>query len=84
MRNFRHLHLFFCFYDRVTSILRVLHSRVANIHTGCPVETMAGPSKAYQRSFYKILPVQYAFGGPGGSRTRVQNTFQKISLLPFI
>ena len=37
----------FCFYDRVTPILRVLLSRAVHAFTCCPVETMAGPSEKH-------------------------------------
>jgi len=37
----------FCVYGRVSPALRVLLSRAVHSVTCCPVETMAGPSKAY-------------------------------------
>jgi len=82
MRTVRRLRLrFFTFYD---SLCRAVHSV-----TLCPVETMAGPSKIHccylhfsQCAFQSAaldnpvaLMVQCIFGGPGESRTRVQNTF---------
>jgi len=62
--------------------------RVVHILTLDPVETMSGPSKAswsyllYQHSGTVAAaqyPKPFAFGGPGGSRTRVQNPFHSTS-----
>jgi len=56
-----------------------------------PVETLTGPSKAhwigitqYYTAFLDADSNQYAFGGPGGSRTHVQNAFALKGLQQYL
>ena len=53
-----------------------------------PVETMTGPSEAYSVAVFAYAGndqdlKEYAFGGPGGSRTRVQKSFALKGLQQF-
>ena len=73
----------FCFYGRETPTLRLSHCRAVHSVTLCPVETMQAhqkhtiPARALRGFFH--LGQLCAYGGPGGIRTPVQNTFLSAS-----
>ncbi len=78
MQNFRHLQLLFCFFGQVPPTLRFSHYRAVHSVTLCPVETNVRPiiKTQYQSKFTGNTKVNLcSYGGPGGIRTRVQNTF---------
>ena len=63
-----------CFVLITSVTFRIVHSV-----TLCPVESISGPSKELFSIVYStclsLYRVKNSFGGPGGIRTRVQNTF---------
>ena len=61
--------LLFSFYD--------YRCRAVHSVTLCPVETMQAHQKYNHVSYVSIcyMHIDYTFGGPGGIRTPVQNTF---------
>lgn len=92
MRTCYRLQLFlFCCYDQETPVLRLSHCRVVHLFTCSLIESQVSPIKSTPSVPRSGIPVfsrmrnslhttlLNAYGGAGGSRTRVLNSFLSAS-----